>query len=311
MAPKKILLLGAQGQVGKALHVSLAESHTVVPLSRAELDLGDLKTTEKKLIEYKPDIVINAAAYTAVDQAEIEFDIARRVNADAPGVIAETAHQMGAVMIHFSTDYVFDGKKKDPYTENDIPNPLSVYGQTKWQGDQNVAAACLRHYIFRAGWIYSTQQDNFLFKIIRLATRRASLQIVSDQYGTPTPASHLVYVISSFINSLDLDKHSPIPWGTYHTAPKGMTSWYEYAAYAVNRSRSIAKDLKFADVHPLASGDYPTKAVRPTNGVLDTRKTQAALNVDFAHWTNYVDDHLNQIIAKVKDCDPLDDKRPA
>jgi dTDP-4-dehydrorhamnose reductase len=281
---KRILITGANGQVGWELCRTLSPLGTVIALDRAMLDIANPDAIRRQVREIQPDIIVNAAAYTAVDKAEADADMAAQINGTAPGVLAEEIHALGGSMVHYSTDYVFDGTKSTPYTEEDPTNPLSVYGRTKLAGEQAIAASGVPHLILRTSWVYGRRGHNFLLTMLRLAKQRESLSIVNDQIGAPSwcrmlaeaTAQILVMGLASTkaksaIRSEDV--------GVYHLTASGRASWYDFAqrifAYA-----AIAN----VKVSPISSADYPQTARRPANSVLSNQKLQDHFGVVLPNW---------------------------
>lgn len=257
---KRILLTGANGQVGWELRRTLAPLGEVIAVDRSKLDLADSDAIREAIRAARPELIVNAAAYTAVDQAETETDLAMRVNGVAPGVMAEEAARLGARLVHYSTDYVFDGAKDGPYAEDDAPAPLNVYGRGKLAGEQAVRASGCRHLIFRVGWIYGLRGKNFLRTILRLAEERDALRIVNDQFGAPT-WSRLV----AEATALALARPQP-PEGLYHLASAGHTSWHGFTETILDLSRSLRTREPVLTAIP--TQDYPLPACRPRNSRL-------------------------------------------
>lgn len=272
----RILLTGKTGQLGYELERTLQGLGEIVALHRQQMDLANLDQIRDVIRTVKPQILINPAAYTAVDLAESNSDIAMRINAEAPEVMANEARKLGAAMIHYSTDYVFDGEKSGSYTEADIPNPQSVYGRSKLAGEQAIQAAGIPHLILRTSWIYGLRGKNFLLTVKRLAEERDELRIVADQFGAPTwcrtiaeATSYCVGrlqsdVASSEINRAAWEAHS----GLYHLSAQGQTSWYGFTQ-AIVAHPTISKKPK---VTPIATQEYPLPAKRPQNSVLSSEK---------------------------------------
>ena len=254
----KVLLLGRRGQVGGELERLLRPVCELVALDSTELDVAKPQALVQCVRAVRPQAIVNAAAYTAVDRAESEPELAAAVNATAPGVLAEEARRLGAYMVHYSTDYVFDGRKRSPYVETDAPAPLSVYGRTKLQGEQAVRAAGARHAILRSGWIYAGRGRNFALTILEKARSAARLRVVDDQRGAPTWARDIAEL------SADLLARDEPPEGTYHAAAAGETTWCEYAREIL---RLAAIELP---VEPIATSEYPAAAPRPAYSVLDS-----------------------------------------
>lgn len=250
----RILLTGCAGQLGRELQRVLPAG--LAATDRSTLDLADLAQVRSVVREIKPEVLLNAAAYTAVDRAETEPATAMRVNGEAPGVLAEEAKRLGALLVHYSTDYVFDGGKRVPYVESDAANPLSAYAKSKLAGEQAVRATGCRHLILRSGWLYSEHGANFPFTILRKARELPRLRVVADQRGAPTWARDLAQMTASLLTAP--------PEGTYHAAAAGEATWHQYAV-EVLRLASIA-----TPVDPIATADYPAAARRPPYSVLDS-----------------------------------------
>jgi dTDP-4-dehydrorhamnose reductase len=294
-----ILLFGAGGQVGRALRDALPQFGDLTAFNRAQADFGDPDSLRAIVRAIRPNIIVNAAAYTAVDRAESEPEVAQRINADAPKILAQEAEALGAILVHYSTDYVFDGKSTAPYRETDAPAPLSVYGRTKLSGEQSVAAHCRRHLIFRTSWVMSPHGQNFLTTILRLAQERTSLNIVNDQVGAPTSAA---LIAKMTLHALTLMHNAPAAdtrWGLYHLTAGGDTSRHGYARHVVEKAQALG--MQFATkpdaIHPITSAEYPQPAQRPANSRLDTSKIRGLLSLAIPHWTDGVDDTLRQVIA--------------
>lgn len=293
-AAPRILLLGGNGQVGFELRRSLATLGTVVATSRAQCDIARAGHLANTLREVDPDLIVNAAAYTAVDAAERDAATARAVNAEAPGVLAEFAASASIPLVHFSTDYVFDGKKGAPYVEDDAARPLSVYGATKAAGDAAVVAAGGAHLILRAGWIYGLHGTNFVRTILRAAGERDRLQVVTDQIGTPTPASLLADVTAHLLREYLRCGGDAFPFGTYHVAPAGATDWYRYAqeVLALAARQGIALRAHTDAVEATTSAAYQasraagetTVARRPLDARLDTSRLAGTFGLHMPDW---------------------------
>ena len=276
----KILVTGRTGQVGYELERSLQGLGEVVAIDSDSMDLADFDAIRSLMRDVRPSLVVNPAAYTAVDKAESEPELAMRINGEAPGVIAEEARKLGAAVIHYSTDYVFDGNKDGPYTEDDVAMPLNVYGRTKLAGEQAVQASVAPHLILRTSWVYGMRGRNFLLTVRRLAAERNQLRIVDDQYGAPTwcrtiadTTAHIVAMLGAGKQGtgLDLDMwHAKS--GVYHLTAQGRTSWYGFAQTIVAHWSTERKPT----VSPIATKDYPTPARRPANSVLSCQKLMQA-----------------------------------
>ncbi|HEY8025540.1 MAG TPA: dTDP-4-dehydrorhamnose reductase [Burkholderiaceae bacterium] len=276
----RILLTGKTGQVGYQLERSLQGLGEVIALNSTQMNLADLDSVTSVIREIKPDLIVNPAAYTAVDQAERETDLAHRVNGEAPGVMAEEARRLGAAMIHYSTDYVFDGEKDGAYAEHDVPNPQNVYGKSKLAGEHAVAAAGIPHLILRTSWVYGMRGRNFLLTVLRLAAERDELRIVSDQFGAPTwsrtIADTTVHIVSRLQSRGVTGAAGAVlqrdAWqeqtGTFHLTAQGHTTWYGFTK-AILAHPSVQKKPV---VTPIMTEEYPLPAPRPKNSVMSCDK---------------------------------------
>ncbi|MGV3582533.1 MAG: dTDP-4-dehydrorhamnose reductase [Methylophilus sp.] len=286
---KKLLLTGINGQVGNALQVSLAGQFEVIGLTREQLDLTRPDEIRRVISELKPEIIINPAAYTAVDKAESEQALAYAINATAPQVFAEEAMKVGAVLIHFSTDYVYDGNKLTPYIESDKVNPLSIYGKSKLAGEDAIRKVGVPHLILRTSWVYSDYGKNFLKTILRLGAERDYLRIVSDQYGAPTSAYSIATGVVQLLNAWDASNLDHT--GVYHFTNQGSASWYEFACQIVKEYEVLSGQnglpklkIKLENIAPISTSEYPTPAVRPINSRLDNTKLNDTFNVSLPLW---------------------------
>jgi dTDP-4-dehydrorhamnose reductase len=268
----RILLTGRTGQVGAELEQTLPALGEVIATDRSALDLASADQIRRAVREAKPDVIVNAAAYTAVDKAESEPELAMRINGEAPGILAEEAKQLDALLLHFSTDYVFDGTKATPYVERDLPNPLNTYGRSKLAGEGAVVASGCRHLILRTGWVYSMRGQNFLMTILRLARERPALRVVSDQVGSPTAARDLAAGCSQLLRR-------PLEPGIFHMTAAGTTSWHGFAE-AIVRNAQLR-----TPVTPIGSHEYATVARRPRNSVLNCAKLKAAYGIELPLWS--------------------------
>jgi dTDP-4-dehydrorhamnose reductase len=271
----RILVTGAQGQLGRELAATLAPLGHVTAVDREELDLEDRGTVARALAQYAPELIVNAAAYTAVDQAESEPAQAFAVNADAPALMAQFARASGALLIHYSTDYVFDGTQRVPYDEDAAPNPLNVYGASKLAGEQAIAASGARALTLRTSWVYGLRGKNFLLTIRRLAATRDELRIVADQAGTPNWCRELARATARLVAQ-------GLPYlaqraGLYHLSASGATTWYDFA-------RAIVGDTERPRVVPITTSDYPTPARRPAYGVLSTARFARTFGFALPDW---------------------------
>lgn len=278
-----MLLTGANGQVGWELRRTLSSLGQVTAVDSRAMNLTDPDAIRRVLAEVKPRIIVNPAAYTAVDKAEAEPELARKVNAEAPGILAEEAAKSGALLVHYSTDYVFDGSGQRPWREDDVPGPLNVYGATKLAGEQAIAASGCRHLIFRTSWVYGARGANFLLTMRRLMRERTELKIVNDQIGAPTWCRGLAEATAQVLAQLasplrGADK--PEPWGIYHMTHDGETSWHGFAQAILDlEAPQIPPHLV-----PIPSGDYPTPARRPLNSRLDNGKLARVFGIRLPPW---------------------------
>jgi len=283
----KLLLLGKGGQVGWELQRSLAPLGEVVALDFDSTDLSaDFSHPEQlaeTVLKVRPDVIVNSAAHTAVDKAESEPEFARKLNATSPGVVAQAAQQIGALMVHYSTDYVFDGSGTSPWKEADSTGPLSVYGRTKLEGEQLVAAHCARHLIFRTSWVYAARGGNFAKTMLRLAKERERLTVIDDQFGAPTGAELLADVTAHAIRATLLD---PQKIGLYHLVAGGETTWHGYARFVLEQALAARVALKASPdtVDAVPTSVFPTPAVRPHNSRLNTDKLQATFGLVLPPW---------------------------
>jgi len=275
-----ILLLGSTGQVGVELQKLLTEADLHV-LSRRDVDLTDEDALRSVIRRIRPEFIVNAAAYTAVDRAESEPDLARSVNANAPTILAEEARLLNAWLLHFSTDYVFDGSNGRPWIESDAPAPLSVYGRTKLEGEQGIASAGCRYLIFRTSWVYASHGNNFLRTMLRLAKERDRLTIVDDQIGAPTSANELARATGSILTKLSDKASPPLGSGIYHMTCSGSTTWFGFAQAIF---ATLGRGNRVPEVIPISTEQYPTPATRPRNSVLNCDKLERAMGIRLAPW---------------------------
>jgi dTDP-4-dehydrorhamnose reductase len=278
----RILLTGANGQAGWELQRALAPLGEVIACDRSQLDLADPDTLRQRVRTIAPQAIVNAAAYTAVDRAESEPELARAVNAIAPGVLAEEAHLLGAVLVHYSTDYVFDGTKPEPYTESDAPNPLNAYGRTKLEGERAIGASGCRHLTLRTSWVYGTRGSNFLLTMLRLARERRQLRIVDDQVGAPTWCREIAEATATLLAQPALA--APGADGLYHLTASGATSWFGFAR-AIFESKEMARlGITPPLLEAIPTSAYPTPARRPANSRLDCGRLERRAGVRLAAW---------------------------
>lgn len=283
---KKILITGKNGQVGWELQRILAAFGQVIAIDSGEMDLADANAIRRTMREVRPDIIINPAAYTAVDKAEGDPELAMAVNGIAPGILADEAQRLGSVLVHYSTDYVFDGNNPAPYTENDIPNPQSVYGRTKLAGEQAVHASGCKHLVLRSSWVYGVHGANFVKTVLRLAKERNELRIVADQFGAPTWARDLAQATASSLSSWQQRNWDSDLCGLYHLTDAGRTNWYQYTQEIVRLARKYdaALSAKPLDIRGIATHEYPLPAKRPANSVLANDKIRAAFGIELPAW---------------------------
>ena len=300
----KILLLGRGGQVGWELQRALSVLGEVVALDFDAAhnpdglcgDFTDLTGLERSVLQVRPDVIVNAAAHTAVDKAENEPELARTINALAPAILARAATKLGAWLVHYSTDYVFDGSGSAAWKETDATAPLSVYGKTKLEGEQ-VVAGTPKHLILRTSWVYATRGGNFAKTMLRLAGERESLTVINDQFGAPTSAELLADVTAHVLRQL---QSKPELAGLYHCIAAGETSWHGYAQFVLGQAQALGLSLKAGPAQVVATptSSYPTPAQRPLNSRLDTGKLCAAFGLALPHWQAGVARMLTEISGK-------------
>jgi dTDP-4-dehydrorhamnose reductase len=297
----KILLLGKNGQVGWELQRSLAPLGEVLALDRYRTNYcGDLTKPEElaqTVFAYKPDFIVNAAAHTAVDKAESEPELAKVLNVDAPAALAKAAAQVGAWLVHYSTDYVFDGSGTHARQEGESTGPLSVYGQTKLDGEKAIVASGCKYLIFRTSWVYAARGANFPKTMLRLAQERDKLTVINDQYGAPTGADLIADVTAHTMRRV-LNTQKVSFNGVYHLVAAGETTWHGYASHVIGKAKAIKPELdwKVADIAPVPTSAFPTPAVRPLNSRLCTHKLQQAFGLVMPPWQQGVDRMLAEIL---------------
>jgi dTDP-4-dehydrorhamnose reductase len=294
----KILLTGKNGQLGFELQRALAPLGEIHAVGTQDCNLADADALRALVRRVAPDVIVNPAAYTAVDKAESDEATARAVNAVAPAILGEEGAKLGALVLHYSTDYVFDGTKQGAYTENDVPAPQSVYGRTKLEGEQGLAAANPRHLILRTSWVVGAHGGNFAKTMLRLAGERDKLTVVADQFGAPTPAALLADLSAHLVREHARARGTGFPYGTYHVAASGETSWHGYARFVIGEALAAGRVLKATvdAVAPLATEQYPTPAKRPLNSRLDTTRFRTTFDLRLPPWQEGVRHVLRQIL---------------
>jgi dTDP-4-dehydrorhamnose reductase len=299
----KVFLLGKNGQVGWELQRSLAPLGEVLALDRhSNAYCGDLTKPEQlaqTVLAFKPDVIVNAAAHTGVDQAESELALTRCLNTDAPAALAKAAAQVGAWLVHYSTDYVFDGSGSHARQEGEVTGPLSVYGQTKLEGEQAIAASGCKHLIFRTSWVYAARGANFAKTMLRLAQERDKLTVIDDQLGAPTGADLIADVTAHALRQVQATQNAALS-GVYHLVASGETTWHGYASHVIEEAKRISPALgwKVAEVAPVPTSAFPTPATRPLNSRLSTAKLQQAFGLVLPPWQQGVDRMLAEILQK-------------
>ena len=290
-----ILLLGKSGQVGWELQRSLSVLGRVTALGHDEADFTQPQAVAQTVRALRPDVIVNAAAHTAVDKAEGEPARARLLNATTPGVLAEEAARLGAWLVHYSTDYVFDGSGDRPWVETDAPAPLSVYGATKLEGERLIQQSGCRHLILRTSWVYAARGGNFAKTMLRLAQERERLTVIDDQWGAPTGADLLADVTAHAVRHL---QSRPGDGGLYHCVASGETNWHSYAKYVLEHARQAqpAIELKATEVAPVPTSAFPTPARRPHNSRLDTTRLQTTFGLVLPPWQQGVARMLTEIL---------------
>ena len=294
----KFLLTGKNGQVGFELQRALAPLGEVVAVDRSACDLADPDVIRALIAGQRPDVIVNPAAYTAVDRAESDETAAHAINAIAPGVIGEAARAIGAVVVHYSTDYVFDGTGEGAYRESDTPNPQSVYGRTKLAGEQALQASGADHLIFRTSWVFGAHGGNFAKTMLRLASERDVLKVVADQYGAPTPAALLADATAQVLGRLQREGRNGFPFGLYHLVADGVTTWHAYAQAVVSAAAAAGKPLKIAaaDIEAIPTSAYPVPAPRPANSRLNTDQFRQAFGLRLPPWEEGLAHVLQQLL---------------
>jgi dTDP-4-dehydrorhamnose reductase len=291
-----IFLIGKNGQLSSALNKELSITHKVFAVDRHMLGLSKIASLEKFIDQVKPDLIINAAAYTQVDQAEIEKDLAYEINGLLPKFLSNKAQSLDIPIIHISTNYIFDGSKNNPYEEDDQANPLSVYGQTKWLGEEFVRNNP-KHFILRTSWLFSSHSPSFLMTMLKLAHEKYTISMVNDQWGSPTSTKTLVIAIEEILTRLS-HQNRPEIYGTYHIACNGKTTWYECSIkiLSVLESMRVKTLLKKDQVIPISHKDYSRKACRPNYSVLATMKFRNTFKSNLPDWDSEVERTMLELI---------------
>ena len=284
---KKILLTGITGQVGQELQTTLVPWGEIVGVTRQDLDLTQPEQIRSAIAELKPNLIVNAAAYTAVDKAETEPKLATAINGVAPTIMAESAQKLGATLVHISTDYVFNGNNHTPYTEEDSPAPLGVYGKSKLMGEEGVRNNCDRHIILRTAWVYGSRgHGNFVKTMLRLGAERDELRIVSDQIGSPTWSYDIATAITQLV--------SKSVTGTYNFSSSGVASWYDFAITIFSEAKQLGFPVKVNNIMPITTAEYPTPAQRPSYSVLSKAKISQILGDHPPHWQTSLKQMLSE-----------------
>ena len=290
---KAILLLGSNGQVGKEIIQILEPYGNTIATVRPTVDLAQPKTLCSVIRENQPQIIINAAAYTAVDKAESEPELAKAINGTALGILAEETEKLGAFLVHISTDYVFDGNNSCPYKETDATNPVSVYGNTKLLGEEAIQKSCAHHFILRTAWVYGTfGKSNFVKTMLRLGAEREEIRVVADQIGSPTWAKSIADAIAQIIPQL-----TPEIAGIYHYTNSGVASWYDFAVTIFEEAQQLGFPLKVQRVIPITTPEYPTPARRPSYSVLSCAKISTVLGNHPPHWRQPLRQMLKELLV--------------
>lgn len=299
----KILLTGKDGQLGFELARALAPLGELVAVGRADCDLADADALRALVRAAAPDVIVNPAAYTAVDRAESEPEAAFAINARAPGVLGEEAARLGALVVHYSTDYVFGGSGQAPWTEDDSPAPQNVYGSSKLAGERALAEACARHLILRTSWVLGAHGGNFAKTMLRLATVRDRLEVVDDQVGAPTSAALLADLTAHLVRQYGREGREAFPCGTYHVTASGETSWYDVARFVLEAAQAAGWPLRAGpvDVLPVKTAAHPTAARRPANSRLDTSRFRRTFGLRLPPWQDGVRHVLRQILQRDSD----------
>lgn len=293
----KILIVGANGQVGyEIIKLFSTTKYEIIGLTRKEFDCTQFDKFGALLDSILPNIIINAVAYTAVDKAEVEINLAYIINAEFVSYLAKYCAENSIPLIHLSTDYIFDGRKEDAYCETDIPHPLGVYAQSKLAGEQAIISQLEEHIILRLSWVFGINGTNFVKTILNLASTREELRIVADQWGKPTAASDIARVLLQIVNHINQPSFSN--WGIYHYAGDGVTNWYEFAKFFINQAKEKGARMTLKSLNPIKSEEYVTQAIRPKNSVLNTQKIEQIFAIQPHPWKHYLPEILTYFIEK-------------
>ncbi|WP_445396791.1 dTDP-4-dehydrorhamnose reductase [Zobellella sp. An-6] len=290
MPQSKILITGGNGQVGFELRRQLVLHGQLLAPTRQQLDLANADAVAAYLQAEQPDLILNAAAYTAVDKAESETELAMRLNAELPAQLAEYCKQQSKRLVHYSSDYVYPGTGTTPWQEDDTTGPQNLYGHSKLQGDLAIQAIGCSHLIFRTSWVYAARGNNFMKTMLRLGKERTELSVVNDQIGAPTPAR-----LIALITQLAIEKE--IESGVYHLAPNGTTSWQQFAQAIFEQARALGQELAISQVNGIATANYPTPAARPLNSRMNLSKLEQALGAELPHWQQQLQLTLEEFFA--------------
>ncbi len=291
----RILLIGSAGQLGHELTHTLPGLGDVLAVNRRELDIAQSEAVRQTIAQANPDVIINAAAYTAVDRAESEPELAHQINAAAPQAMAAAAQDLGALLVHVSTDYVFDGKTTRAYGEADLPNPLGVYGESKLAGEKAIRQISPRYLILRTAWVYGTYgKGNFVKTMLRLAAERDELRVVDDQIGTPTWAFDIAQAITGLVDKFAIPTPESALQEIFHFTNSGVASWYDLAVAIVEEATALGFPMQVKRVTPISTAEYPTAAQRPAFSVLNHRKLQTVLGTPAPHWRSSLRRMLQQ-----------------
>lgn len=292
----KILLIGKSGQIGYALNKKLSSLGEVIATDRSTLDLSNLGDLKSFIDKIKPNIIINASAYTDVDKAETEVEMAYKINVEAPKVLVEKAKAFNIPLIHFSTDYVFDGFKKKPYLETDVPNPQSVYGKTKWEGEKLIRLY-EKHIILRTSWVFGSHGQNFLKTILKLIKKKSSLKIMSEEKGAPTSVSLIASAVYKIVKTI-MDQPDFMDFGTYHLTSDGYTTWHQYACFIADEARNLnfKTNMTSKTIKAVSNSEELKLASRPLNSRLNTKKIKNTFMLELPRWQDDVRKVIQEII---------------